>query len=382
MSRRVLITTLPLNGNFGGILQAYALQRVARDLGFEPTTDTSSPKPLLKRLRWRLVRHPYRWFRQISPRGTDRRWRMSRRVTAPLRAFVARNIRTGSVMEIAGTTRGRARLASRFPTVVVGSDQVWRARYVDIPKHFFDALESLPGDRPRRISYAASFGVDDIAEYTEQDRRRAAALIRRFAAVSVREDSGVAICRDEFDMRAEQHVDPTMLLAPGRYRDLVTKAGSDPAPAAGRILLYRLDAHDDLRRIEESVRERLAVPSLELLAPQPSDEAYAANPADFTMPSVEHWLAGFASADFVVTDSFHGCVFSILFNRRFLVYANRERGAARFTSLLRTFGLEHHRVDTDTLAIDERVFHPDWQRVNAILSRERERGLTYLRENL
>ena len=382
MSRRVLITTLPLNGNFGGILQAYALQRVVRDLGFEPITDTSSPKPLLRRVRWRLARHPYRWFRQISPRRSDRRWRMSRRVTAPLREFVARNITTGSVMEIAGTARGRARLANRFRTVVVGSDQVWRARYVDIPRFFFDALEALPGDRPRRISYAASFGVDDIAEYTEHDRRRAAALIRRFAAVSVREDSGVDICRDEFDMPAQHHVDPTMLLAPVRYRNLVTRAGSDPAPAAGRIMLYRLDANDDLRRIEAAVRERLESPSMELLAPPPSDDASAASPADFMMPSVERWLAGFASADFVITDSFHGCVFSILFNRPFLVYANRERGAARFTSLLRTFGLEHHRVDTGSLSIDDRVFAPDWPRVNAILSRERERGLAYLRDNL
>ena len=383
MSHRVLITTLSLNGNYGGILQAFALQRVVRDLGFEPVTDTSRPKSLLKRLRWRLLQQPYRWFRRVSRSRSDRQWLMSRRVTAPLRAFVAQNIRTGSYMEIAGTPRGRARLARRYRTFVVGSDQVWRARYADIPTQFLDVLEPIAGDRPRRISYAASFGVDDIAEYTPDDRSRAAALIRRFDAVSVREDSGVAICREEFGVGAERHVDPTMLLTVDRYRALVSRAEGVVSPAAGRLLLYRLDSNDEIGRIQALIDERLGLPTLEFLPSQPSGyDAFAADPVVFTLPSIEHWLASFASADFVLTDSFHGCVFSILFNRPFIVHANQERGAARFASLLRVFGLEHHRVGADTRSIDERVFAPDWDRVNSVLTVERERGLSYLREQL
>lgn len=383
MSHRVLILTLSLNGNYGGILQAFALQRVVRDLGFRPVTDTSRPKSLLKRLRWRLVQQPYRWFRRVSRSRTDRQWLMSRRVTAALRAFVAANVETGSYMEIAGTPRGRARLARRFRTFVVGSDQVWRARYTDIPTQFLGALEPLTGDRPRRISYAASFGVDDIAEYTPDDRSRAAALLKRFDAVSVREDSGVSICREEFGVGAERHVDPTMLLTAERYLALVSRAEGVGSPAAGRVLLYRLDSNDEIGRIQALVDERLGLPPLEFLPPQPSGFGeFASDPAAFTLPSIERWLGCFASADFVITDSFHGCVFSILFNRPFIVHANRERGAARFASLLRVFGLEHHLVGTDTRSIDERVFAPDWGRVNSVLTAERERGLSYLREQL
>jgi hypothetical protein len=308
---------------------------------------------------------------------------MSRRVTAALRAFVAQNVQTGSFMEIAGTPRGSARLARRFRTFVVGSDQVWRARYTDIPTQFLDVLEHITGDRPRRISYAASFGVDDIAEYTPDDRSRAAALIRRFDAVSVREHSGVSICREEFGVGAQQHVDPTMLLTAERYLALVSRANGILSPAAGRLLLYRLDANEEIDRIQALVDERLGLPSLEFLPPQPSGyDAFAADPVVFTLPSVEHWLACFASADFVITDSFHGCVFSILFNRPFIVHANQERGAARFASLLRVFGLEHHLVGADARSLDERVFAPDWDRVNSILIAERERGVSYLRDQL
>ena len=286
-------------------------------------------------------------------------------------------------MEVAGSRSGRARLARRFRTIVVGSDQVWRARYADIPAQFLSALEPIQGDRPRRISFAASFGVDDIAEYSSDDRSRAAELIRRFDAVSVREDSGVLICQDEFGVRAEQHVDPTMLLTAADYLNLVSHAGGALSPAAGRVLIYRLDSNDEVRRITAVVGSRLGLPLLEILTlPPSSHHVDAAEPDDFVMPSVEHWLASFASADFVVTDSFHGCVFSILFNRPFVLYANVERGAARFDSLLRVFGLEHHRVGVESPLIDERVFDPDWARVNGLLAGERERALSYLRTHL
>ena len=174
-----------------------------------------------------------------------------------------------------------------------------------------------------------------------------------------------------------------MLLPAAHYRELVSRAGGAMSPAAGRLLTYRLDANDEVRRIEGVLRERLGLPPLELLTPwPPSHRAYAAKPADFVMPSVEHWLACFASADFVVTDSFHGCVFSILFNRPFVVYANAKRGASRFDTLLGVFGLEHHFASSSSDAIDDRVFAPDWTAVNRVLDAERARAMSYLGAHL
>jgi hypothetical protein len=380
----VLITTLPLHANYGGILQAYALQRVVRDLGYDPVTDTSSPKPLLRRLRWWLLRHPSRWLRRLSPARADRDWRIAMRVTAPLRAFVARNIETGSFLEAAGTPRGRNRLARRFRTFVVGSDQVWRAAYADIPAQFLEVLEPIRGERPRRISFAASFGLDDLAEYSEHDRTRAAELIHRFAAVSVREASGVRICRDEFGIHAERHIDPTMVLRPDRYLELVATSRVAPTPAAGRMLVYRLDDNEHVASTVRGLGERLGLHSLDLLpSGRPKSwREYARNAEHHDLPSIEEWLACFASAEFVVTDSFHGCAFSILFNRPFVVFANEKRGASRFESLLGVFGLEHHVVPRSIDEIDERVFAPDWNAVNEVLEEERERAIAYLEENL
>lgn len=378
----MLITTLPLNSNYGGILQAYALQRVIREIGFRAVTDTSTPRPLTRRVRRRLWA-AYRSVRMALPARLDWNWQADRIVTEASRSFIARNIATGWAVERAGTRRGRARLARRFRTVVVGSDQVWRAAYADIPAQFLEMVGTAEAGRPRRISFAASFGADDIAEYSARDRITAAELIQRFDAVSVREESGVRICREEFGVRAERHVDPTMLLGPEHYRELVSRSGAESAPAAGRLLIYRLDTNHGVRQVEEALGERLGLPALELLpaARPPSFRAYAADPTRFARPSVERWLASFASADFVVTDSFHGCVFSILFNRPFVAYANHERGASRFDSLLGVFGLEHHLASASG-EIDDRVFAPDWNAVNGVLTAERERAMSYLTANL
>lgn len=382
MSRRVLITTLPLSSNYGGILQAYALQRVVRELGFRPVTDTSRPLPLQRRLRRRLwtVR---RRIRMLLPARFDWDWRAAREATALQRAFIARHITGGSFVERAYSRRGRMRLSRRFRTFVVGSDQVWRAAYADIPAQFLDVVEPVDSAGTRRISYAASFGLDDIAEYSDADRTRATELIRRFDAISVRETSGVRICREEFGVRAERHLDPTMLLSARQYRELVASSRAAPSPAAGRMLVYRLDENEHVRSLERTLHDRLGLAPLGLLPPPPPRyREYAADPARYRMPSVEEWLSSFASAEFVVTDSFHGCAFSILFNRPFVVFANEKRGATRFDTLLSVFGLEHHLASPSNETLDERVFAPDWAAVNRVLDAERIRAMSYLRANL
>ena len=64
----------------------------------------------------------------------------------------------------------------------------------------------------------------------------------------------------------------------------------------------------------------------------------------FPPPQVEQWLAAFRDAEFVITDSFHACVFSIIFHKPFIVIGNKQRGYARFLSLLQAFGLQRNLI--------------------------------------
>ena len=93
--------------------------------------------------------------------------------------------------------------------------------------------------------------------------------------------------------------------------------------------------------------------------------------AERVQPPVEQWLRGFYDAEFVVTDSFHACVFSILFHKPFIVVGNARRGMSRFKSLLSIFALG------DRLVMDvTQFFHCsviDWEQVDSLLAYERKR---------
>lgn len=101
------------------------------------------------------------------------------------------------------------------------------------------------------------------------------------------------------------------------------------------------------------------------------------------MPKVEQWLKSFRDAEYVVTDSFHGTVFSIIFNKPFITIGNKSRGLARFTSLLSTFGLEHRLISSPN-DIDSKLVSASigWAPVNRIITKERQRSLNYLSRHL
>jgi hypothetical protein len=99
---------------------------------------------------------------------------------------------------------------------------------------------------------------------------------------------------------------------------------------------------------------------------------------------VESWLAAFADAGFVVTDSFHGCIMSILFHKPFLVSGNAGRGLSRVTSLLEMFGLEDRLVQGIDPDDDGEYYLSgiDWERVDAVLDEYRTRSLDFLKKNI
>jgi len=100
-------------------------------------------------------------------------------------------------------------------------------------------------------------------------------------------------------------------------------------------------------------------------------------------PTVTSWIKAFDDAEYVVTDSFHGCVFSILFNKPFYVYGNKERGMARFDSLLHMFNLENRLVfDINELSKEKIVEVINWNKVNAILNKYRLESTRFLSDSL
>ena len=112
-----------------------------------------------------------------------------------------------------------------------------------------------------------------------------------------------------------------------------------------------------------------------------SQKAQVGNVRDLkTIEPVELWLSRIYNSSFVITDSFHGCVFSILFNKPFIVYGNPDRGLARFDSLLGLFGLESRYLDVNKGICIDTLGEIDWIEVNRILDGLRNESLSFLKE--
>ena len=164
-----------------------------------------------------------------------------------------------------------------------------------------------------------------------------------------------------------------MLLSARDYRDL---CGADEGLAGdpAGLLSYVLDPSENARDVAEEVRRTTGLASRQLL---PTGGYSGA------APTVHEWRRSFHDAQYVVTDSFHGTVFSIIFNKPFVVVANTARGRTRFDSLLTTFGLDDRLVTRASEVSDELVHAPiDWRQVNSRIAAESSRSLHYLREHL
>lgn len=211
-----------------------------------------------------------------------------------------------------------------FDAIVVGSDQVWRSKLVyPIENYYLDFIDY----HCKRISYAASFGTDAM-EYSLKEISKCKKLVEKFDAISVREVGGINLMVNKYKWNVNPCVmpDPTLLLDKDDYCKLI-KDGN-VASMQGDMFCYILDDTEDKQSVIEKLSSRLCY--------QPFMIKAVSNDL-VPNPSIEQWLSSFMNAKFVFTDSFHGCVFSLIFRKPFVVYGNQKRGMSRFESLLEHF---------------------------------------------
>ena len=365
---RVAILTLPLHTNYGQILQCYALQTYLQKIGHqvEVLDDALYTREYYLKI-------PFIYFKRAILKVFFRKkidiWTLPyQKVRLNTQRFIDLYIHRREVRSWSST------FLKKYDAYIVGSDQVWRPKYfISDRRQAMDLafLSFVPSDTKIKISYAASFGTDSI-EYTIGQKDSCRKCIKDFVAVSVREDSAIALCQDLFDVKAKHVIDPTMLLLQDDYVKLFEAA--DVEQHKGELLVYLLDEEDYITNFVNDVMLKTGM-TLNYLSMD--DTKY--NTDTFNVkPSVEQWLRGFYDASFIVTDSFHGCVFSILYNKPFAVFVNEKRGASRIKSLLRKFDLLNQMVTGEKKHDYNSLINIDWKRVNLILSRERQIAKDFL----
>lgn len=345
---KIGILTLPLHTNYGGILQAFALYTVLSSMGHQVSLidgkmyEINSLREKLSVFLWEIMKllglrkrkHPQL---QMQDKMTN------------IIPFIQKNIpNIISPTFVKPTT---------FDAIIVGSDQIWRGEYSPLLPYFLDFASNW---EIKRIAYAASFGVSDWKP-SEKQLKLCKNLIKKFYLVTVREKEGINICRKKLDCSSQWTIDPTMLLQPETYISMIKHTTSE---SAGKILTYVLDDNKEVEDIISSMSSSMRKDVFNLRLPSENR----------INVSVETWLRSFYDCDYVITDSFHGTVFSILFNKPFFVYINKERGSSRFKTLLEFTGLSYRVVTSpnDLSAISTQI---NWNNVNEKIAIERKRCL-------
>ncbi len=313
------------NHNYGAVLQAAALEFGIKNLGYSVEHIDFIPKkvPLSLLLRVRgIIGRLLRYVGLIKTKKLRPDMENSSVFEDFRCQYIKRTLtKYHSIEEL-------KQLDNTYYSVVVGSDQVWRPTMTGSNADAY--FLSFAGEECKKISYAASFGVDNW-EIDEDNSltKNIKNQIRRFSHVSVREDSGVKICENIFDIQAKHVLDPTLLVGRQFFDNIID--GHQKGNIASEIVFYKLDVDDYFLSQLEFLGRGLNF-SIENIYYKEENGKYFYN-------TVPKWLTNIRESKLVITDSFHCICFAILFQKPFVYYPNEGRGMSRLESLLGKLGL-------------------------------------------
>lgn len=377
---KIGILSFEQHANYGGILQSYALQTILEKMGhhvfvfnrpiqYHKCSFFRSCLRIIKRAVKKYVLHRL-GIRIFAERDDYKYQLLNTKYTAQ---FVRQYSHTYYVEHLAD-------IKNEFDAIVVGSDQIWRMEYFKNSWHDFRAADAFlaftDGWNIKRVAYAASFGqsTSDILDNELDDCKK---HIQMFDAVSVREESGMKICQDILGRKdAKWVLDPTMLLSTKDYMSLIPSSMIQASSNGPFLMIYMLDDNSAIDGLIYGICNNKGLKISRFKTYEKRDAPLN----DCTRRPVEDFLLSIAQASYVLTDSFHACVFSILFHRQFTVIANKERGVDRFLSLLKIFGLE------DRMVFSAKDYKPlpdiNYERVDDILIKKRLEAIEFLKNSL
>ncbi|GLU43208.1 polysaccharide pyruvyl transferase family protein [Allomuricauda sp. NBRC 101325] len=349
---KIGILTYHYSDNYGAVLQTFALSNILRNHGHNAEIINLIPKKNLNQT--------IRKFFKDRLTYNFKSFRQNHLICKPNKPIVYHELKTLNF--------------SNYDVIIVGSDQVWRKSYTQgLGYSYF--LDFVPNGT-KKVSYAASFGLDHY-EGSPNDIKIVSELLKDFDLITTREQSGVEICEKTFKVKADFVLDP-VLLSDSIFEKFIDRSNQNTF-----VTQYLLDPTDQKVSFVKNVSKYFDIPT-KINYKQSNKPITLFNSifkrSEETFPKVEDWINGIANSTFVVTDSFHGVAFSILFKKQFVCIINEKRGKTRMSNLLGILGLNHVGVsekDLDTLKVND-ITEIDYEIVNEKLSELRKKSLDYL----
>ena len=255
----------------------------------------------------------------------------------------------------------------KFDYIIVGSDQVWNPYHNRLSE--LDILSNV--EPSKRISYAASFGIDKLNKENEEKVKNE---IRKFKAISVREDKGKDIINKTINRKdVEVLIDPTMLLDENEWDKVIIKP--DNFTSKKYILNYFLGDLSSKRKDEiNRIANKYNCDVINIL--DKNEEMYSSGPSEFLYLEKNAFL--------ICTDSFHSSVFAFLFNKPFIIFDREQQGIknmnSRLDTLLSKFNLKDRKYDGSR--ITESNLNHNYSEAYRILEDERNKSRLFIEKAL
>lgn len=300
---KINLLTIHWGNCYGAVMQTYATCQILKELGHKVTVINIIPKGSWKKYldvkSWAFILLDYQFYKFKH------------------RYFTSMTSKMHNIKKT---------LLPKADYTVVGSDQVWNRNITGyLAKEFY--LNFLD-DSDIRFSLASSFGTYKWEEETSFTRS-VGDLLKKFRFISTREDSGVRICRDIFNLNAVQLIDPT--LAYLNYSDLVTTHKEKK-----QIYVFLYHYTEKAKEVLDLLEKKLSIPI-----------ARSSIISKIIHSSPQDWLNNICNSNFIVTDSFHCLAFCILFKKQFAVICGNKSQFTRIDSLLTLLNLKNRIIETN-----------------------------------
>lgn len=362
--KKVGIITIIDFGNLGNRLQNYAVQEFLKKQGMDPYTilrDTRYPRNNIK---WKLkniffmIYERCRIFRNCTIN--------KKLIWHKMYKFTKKNINLSPYV-IQGN-QVPEKIDKEYEIFFTGSDQVWNPN----TKNFSEVVFLSFANKKKRNSISASFGIEKIpAEKTLQFKK----MLEEMNKISVRENRGQDLLMELCGKESTVLLDPTMFLTREEWLEIKSKKRFTNFPYVITLFLGKSTEaayHDEIEDIlKETQLRRISILD------------FANKKSEMVSP--DEFITLIDGASLVLTDSFHGTVFSIIMKKPFVVFDRKEKTnsdknnmKSRIETLLGKFKLENRTIEL--LKKSDKIFEIDYSNVDSILKKEKEKAIQFIRE--
>ena len=258
---------------------------------------------------------------------------------------------------------------SDFDYLIVNSDQTWA---FSLAKNYYDIAFlrfAKNWSKVKKFVYAASIGSDKLDFRILRSKEIIKELISNFTGISFREIGTVKLFEEKMGINGLFVLDPTLIIDKQYYLNEIKDYKGNFTSNEKFMFVYQLDRNYIINRFIEDSSKKLN---------------YKVFKFQFRRSDViENFIFGITNSQCVITDSFHGTVFSIIFNKPFISFVNKARGKARFDSLQETFNLYDRIIDPlsrRNIDINLLINKPNVNQT--ILNQLRSLSINYLKKNL